>query len=288
MVNDRLADASGKTGGSPEDVSLAETFARLALDAGAAIMRVFDRDPHMRLKPDSSPVCDADLFAEEVILNGLTREFRLPVVAEELCAMGHVPRLDGGDFILVDALDGTKEFLRHSDCFTVNIALVRGGVPVAGAVYAPARHELYVAAQGARACLAAPGARVPPPGDWRPLHTRPMPARDAVALTSLSHRDPASDAFLTRLPLGSVVETPSSLKFCVLAAGEADVYPRLTGTMEWDIAAGDAILRQAGGIVTNPSGAPAVYGDARADFATGPFIAWGDPAAARIYARPER
>ncbi len=96
--------------GTPEDEALAEIFARLALDAGAAIMRVFEVDPHMRIKSDQSPVCDADLFAEEVIWEGLARLAPLPVVAEEHCAAGQVPRIDGGDFILVDALDGTRSF----------------------------------------------------------------------------------------------------------------------------------------------------------------------------------
>jgi 3'(2'), 5'-bisphosphate nucleotidase len=285
MVKDRLAEAATRPGHSPEDDALAEIFARLALDAGAAIMRVFDGNANMRMKSDASPVCDADLFAEEIILEGLARASSLPVVAEELCAMGHKPALDGGDFILVDPLDGTKEFLRRSDCFTVNIALIRAGAPALGAVYAPARRELFLASGVARACAAAPGEKPPPPGDWRLLRTRALPDHDAVALASRSHQDAASDAYLRQLPVGEVVATGSSLKFCRIAAGEADVYPRLGATMEWDIAAGDAVLRAAGGIVVDPSGAPILYGKTAQDFASGPFIAWGDPAAARAFAR---
>jgi 3'(2'),5'-bisphosphate nucleotidase len=284
MVKDALAEAATAARGRPEDDALAEVFARLALDAGVEIMRVFEGDPHMRMKRDSSPVCDADLFAEEVILKGLSRLAPMPVVAEEHCAFGHVPVLNGGDFVLVDAVDGTKEFLRHSDCFTVNIALIRDGAPVAAAVYAPARRELYVAGTRARACHAEPGAALPPRQEWRELHTRAMPLHDALALKSREHQDRESDALLARLPVGRVTATGSSLKFCQIAAGEADVYPRFSRTMEWDIAAGDAVLRRAGGLVADPSGAPMVYGLAGRDFVNGPFIAWGDPAAARAYA----
>ena len=284
MVKDALAEAATIARGRPEDDALAEVFARLALDAGVEIMRVFEGDPHMRTKRDSSPVCDADLFAEEVILKGLSKLAPMPVIAEERCAFGHVPALGGGVFVLVDAVDGTKEFLRHSDCFTVNIALIRDGAPVVGAVYAPARCELYVAGTIARSCHAEPGAALPPPPEWRELHTRAMPQRDALALKSREHQDQESDAVLARLQIGRVTATASSLKFCQIAAGEADVYPRFSRTMEWDIAAGDAVLRRAGGMVSDPSGAPMVYGKAGKDFANGPFIAWGDPAAAHAYA----
>jgi 3'(2'),5'-bisphosphate nucleotidase len=284
MVKDALAEAATIARGRPEDDALAEVFARLALDAGVEIMRVYEGDPHIRMKRDSSPVCDADLFAEEVILNGLSKHASLPVVAEERCAFGHTPVLNGGDFVLVDAVDGTKEFLRHSDCFTVNIALIRDGAPVASAVYAPARCELYVAGTSARTCHAEPGAALPPLQDWRLLHTRAMPRHDALALKSREHQDQESDALLASLPVGRVTARGSSLKFCQIAAGEADVYPRFSRTMEWDIAAGDAVLRRAGGMVSDPSGAPMVYGKSGQDFVNGPFIAWGDPMAARAYA----
>ncbi len=272
--------------GTPEDDALAGLFAALALEAGAAIMRVYATDPGMRVKKDSSPVCDADLFAEEIILNGLARNgLALPVVAEETCAGGAFPALDGGDFILVDPLDGTKEFLARRDSFTVNIALIRAGAPVAGVVYAPAKSALFASGRRARTCSAAPGQKPPAAAHWRDLATRPMPERDAVAVASLSHRDAETDAFLQKLPVSNVISTGSSLKFCLVAAGEADVYPRFGRTMEWDIAAGDAVLRRAGGIVADPSGAPFRYGKAGQNFANGPFIAWGDPKAAKFYAQ---
>ncbi len=271
---------------SLEDEALAEVFAALALEAGAALMRVFETNPQTRLKSDSSPVCDADLFGEEIILNGLARHAPYPVVAEELCASGKIPALDGGDFILVDALDGTKEFLAHQQSFTVNIALIRSGVPVAGVVYAPASRQLYLAGAQARQCSAAPGAKPPPAEQWRVLRTRPMLRDNSTAVISRQHNDAESAAFLARLQVKRVVATASSLKFCLIAAAEADVYPRFGRTMEWDIAAGDAVLRSAGGIVVNASGAPVTYGKAALNFANGPFIAWGDPKAAEFYASP--
>jgi 3'(2'), 5'-bisphosphate nucleotidase len=269
----------------PDD-DLAELFAALALDAGAAIMQVYHGgNPNARLKKDASPVSDADILAEEIILKGLARALpHLPVVAEESSESGDLPKIDGGDFILVDALDGSKEFLNKRDSFTVNIALVRKGAPEVGVVFAPARSEFFLAGAKAWTFSAAPGGKVPPRGDWRVLHTRPMPERDAVAVASLSHRDPETDAFLARLPVKDVVSTGSSRKFCLVAAGQADVYPRFGRTREWDTAAGDAVLRRAGGIAVDRAGATLVYGKEAGKFANGPFIAWGDPQAAAFYA----
>ena len=284
MVIETLAETATSEG-SPEDEALAEFFAVLALEAGEAIMRVFETDPHQRLKSDSSPVCDADLFGEEIILKGLARHAPFPVVAEELAALGEAPALADGDFILVDALDGTKEFLQHNESFTVNIALIRAGAPTVGVVYAPARRELYLAGRHARRCSAAPGDKPPPADHWRRMQTRPMPRQQATALISRQHRDLESERFLTGLPVTRVSATSSSLKFCMIAAAEADVYPRFSRTMEWDIAAGDAVLRRAGGVVVDVAGAPVTYGKSAQNFANGPFIAWGDPGAAEFYAQ---
>jgi 3'(2'),5'-bisphosphate nucleotidase len=269
----------------PDDDALAELFAALALDAGAAIMRVFHGgNPNARLKKDASPVSDADILAEEIILKGLARALpHLPVVAEEASESGALPKIDGGDFILVDALDGSKEFLNRRDSFTVNIAMIRNGAPTVGVVFAPARSEFFLAGGKAWTFSAAPGGKVPPRDDWRLLHTRPMPERDAVAVASLSHRDPETDAFLTRLPVKDVVSTGSSRKFCLVAAGQADVYPRFGPTREWDTAAGDAVLRRAGGIAVDRSGETLVYGKEAGKFVNCAFIAWGDPRAAAFY-----
>ncbi len=283
MVSEMLT-GTAMADGSLEDEALAEIFAALALEAGAAIMRVFETNPQIRIKSDSSPVCDADLFAEEIILTGLARHAPFPVVAEELCANGKIPTLDGGDFILVDALDGTKEFLAQREQFTVNIALIRAGAPVAGVVYAPASRQLYLAGAQVRQCSAAPGEKPPAPEHWRKLRTRPMPRENATAVISRQHHDAESAAFLAEMPVKKVVCAASSLKFCLIAAAEADVYPRFGRTMEWDIAAGDAVLRRAGGIVADVSGAPLSYGKAARNFDNGPFIAWGDPKAAEFYA----
>ncbi|MCI4677837.1 3'(2'),5'-bisphosphate nucleotidase CysQ [Rhodoblastus acidophilus] len=267
-----------------DDDVLAELFANLALEAGAAIMRVYERDPQARAKKDASPVCDADVLGEDVILKGLARLVpQIPVVAEELCENGTLPKVDGGPFILVDALDGTKEFLQKRDSFTVNIALIRERAPAVGAVYAPARGELFLAGSAAWTFAATPGSKAPPRGQWRLLRTRPMPEQNAVAVASRSHRDAETDAFLARLPVRDVVSTGSSMKFCLVAAGEADVYPRFGRTMEWDIAAGDAVLRRAGGMALDLAGAPIIYGKEAQRFANEPFIAWGDPRAAALY-----
>jgi 3'(2'),5'-bisphosphate nucleotidase len=264
-----------------DDDALAEIFAALALEAGGAIMRVRATGAQARIKSDSSPVCDADLLAEDVILAGLARRApHFPVVAEELCASGQVPEIDGGPFFLVDPLDGTREFLEGRDCFSVNIALIRDGAPAAGAVYAPARGEMFVAGSRAWSFAVEPGAAMPPRAEWRELHVRSMPERDAVAVASRSHLDTGTKRFLGRLTVRDIVPIGSSLKFCLLAAGEADIYPRFGPTMEWDTAAGDAVLRRAGGVVLDLAGAPAVYGKAAREFANGPFIAWGDPSAA--------
>ncbi|WP_296709155.1 3'(2'),5'-bisphosphate nucleotidase CysQ [Rhodoblastus sp.] len=264
-----------------DDDALAEIFAFLALKAGAAIMRVRASGARARIKSDSSPVCDADLLAEEIIIEGLVRLApRFPIVAEELCASGGTPEIDGGPFFLVDPLDGTREFLEGRDCFSVNIALIRDGVPAVGVVFAPARGEMFVAGSHAWTFAAEPEGGMPPRAEWRELHVRSMPERDAVAVASRSHLDTGTKRFLGRLTVRDIVPIGSSLKFCLLASGEADVYPRFGPTMEWDTAAGDAVLRRAGGVVLDLSGAPALYGKAAREFANGPFIAWGDPSAA--------
>lgn len=265
-----------------DDDAVAECFAALALRAGEEIMRVFARDPGARVKKDSSPVCDADILGEELILNGLSRQFPgVPVVAEELCEAGALPGLSGGPFILVDALDGTKEFLQKRDCFTVNIALIREGAPAVGAVFAPARGELFLAGADARRFVARNGA-APKMSEGEILRARPLGDHPA-ALVSRSHCDPQTQAFLTHLPVEDILATGSSLKFCLIAAGDADVYPRFSRTREWDIAAGDAVLRRAGGMTVDGAGAPFHYGKQQQDFANGPFVAWGDPRAARLF-----
>lgn len=260
--------------------AIAEIFAHLALKASIAVMRVYDTDSHARHKPDHSPVCDADEYAEAIILEGLAEQLpQLPVLAEEAAAHGHRPPCEGA-FILVDPVDGTREFLNHNGEFTINIGLILGSTPCAGVVYAPAIDKLWMAGEKAFTCTVAPGASLPPLPERKAIHVRHPNPKGWVALASRSHCDPETDAFLARLPISERRCAGSSLKFCAVAEGNADVYPRFGNTMEWDTAAGDAILRAAGGIVLDADGLPLRYGKAKDQFKNGPFIAWGDPASA--------
>ncbi len=257
----------------------AEIFAAICVKAGAAIMDVYDRGAgDIRLKEDESPVSEADEVGEALIIGELTRLVPdVPIVAEEACAKDGKPSVVGR-YILVDPLDGTREFISRNGEFTVNIALIEGTVPIAGAVYAPALSRLWAAGTKAWSCTVAPGTTLPSPGERRPLRTRACPAGDWTALASRSHTDPATERFLANLPIGDRRAAGSSLKFCVLADGEADLYPRFGTTMEWDTAAGDAVLRAAGGVVLQPDGQSFGYG--KPGYKNGPFVAWADPAAA--------
>lgn len=267
---------------APAD-AVGEFFAEIALEAGPVVMAEYSEDCRARAKSDMSPVTAADERAEALILDRLrARAAPIAIVAEESAARGEKPAL-GAAFVLVDPLDGTREFLSRNGEFTVNIALVRGGAVVAGAVYAPALGRLWLAGRRAFACAVPIGAPLPPLSARRPLKTRAAPRAGLVALASRSHCDPATEAFLAALPIGERRSAGSSLKFCVLAEGEADLYPRFGPTMEWDTAAGEAILRAAGGTVVSAAGGPFVYGKAEAEFRNAGFIAWADPALPRRF-----
>jgi len=230
---------------------VAETVIRdLALAAGGVIMEVYARDDFgTRAKADSSPVTEADLAADRLIAEGLARAFAdIPAVTEEQAAShretGH------RRFFLVDPLDGTKEFIRHRGEFTVNIALIEDGVPVMGVVYAPAIGRMFrsLAAGGAvEEAVGADGA--PVAGSLRSIRAATPDNAALVVVASKSHRDQATDDYIARYRVADFKSAGSSLKFCLLAAGEADFYPRLGRTMEWDTAAGQAVLRAAGGQV---------------------------------------
>jgi 3'(2'), 5'-bisphosphate nucleotidase len=257
--------------------AIAAFFAQIALAAGPAIMAVYDGECVVRAKDDASPVTLADEQAEAIILRHLAEEASpLPVVAEEAVAKGGKTAISDA-FILVDPLDGTREFIARNGEFTVNIALVRDRRVVAGAVYAPALEKLWFGGERAYFCTARPGADLPAPAQWRRLRVRQAPA-SVVALASRSHSDPATEAFLAGLPVGNRRSAGSSLKFCAIAEGEADVYPRFAPTMEWDTAAGEAVLRAAGGIVEAVEGGPLLYAKTESRLRNGGFIAWGDPA----------
>ncbi|MEY4965929.1 MAG: 3(2),5-bisphosphate nucleotidase CysQ [Pseudomonadota bacterium] len=243
-----------------------ETLVRIAQAAGVVVMRHYEAGAAARVKADHSPVTDADEEAEKLILAELAAAFPgVPVVAEEEAAAGRIVTT-GARFFLVDPVDGTKEFLRRSGEFTVNIGEVVDGVPVAGVVYAPAIDRLFVG--GLRE-----GAFELSGGRWRAVNARAPGDDGLVAVSSKSHPDAQTDALLGSLNIKGHINAGSSLKFCLVAAGEADIYPRAGRTMEWDTAAGDAVLRAAGGGVTNWDYTPFVYG--KPGFANGAFIARG-------------
>ena len=259
--------------------AVAEIFAELTLEAAVAVMCVYASDPHARRKADTSFVCDADERAEAIILAGLAARLPgIPVIAEEAASRGEKPRC-GRAFILVDPVDGTREFLHRNGEFTINIALIVDGVPRAGAVYAPAISELWMAGNRAQACHVEPGQPLPPLVARRFIAVRANPLAGLTALASRSHADAETEAFLARLPIAERRCAGSSLKFCTIAEGSADVYARFGPTMEWDTAAGDAVLRAAGGAVLDEEGTALRYGKAQSQYRNGPFVAWGDQAA---------
>ena len=241
---------------------LLEGLVGAALKAGAAIWTVFQQDFEVIQKSDSSPVTAADTAAEAVILAALARLApATPVVAEEEAAAGRIPDVDHR-FFLVDPLDGTKEFVKRGTDFTVNIALIEGRSPTMGVVYAPARSQLYagdVASRTAWTAEAAPGEAA---GPRRPLAVR-APGERLAAVASKSHDTPETEAYLKACGVAERVSIGSSLKFCLLAAGEADLYPRPAPTCEWDTGAGHAVLLAAGGRVFGPDGTPLAYGKPR-------------------------
>jgi 3'(2'), 5'-bisphosphate nucleotidase len=259
-------------------------MAEIAVAAGAAIMRIYTRVDEGPIaaerKADGSPLTEADLAAEAVIAEGLARCFPgVPVISEEAAQTAAGLGEAGETFLLVDPLDGTKEFVTRTHEFTVNIAVVAGHRPRAGVVFAPALGKLWLGAAGAGAALhaIAPSEAPPPLSDrGTPIAVRPRPDLDLIAVASRSHLDPETQRFLDVLPIRERRSIGSSLKFCLVAQGEADVYPRFGPTMEWDTAAGQAVLEAAGGRVTLPDRTtPLGYGKAAEGYRNGAFIAWG-------------
>lgn len=254
---------------------LLDTLERIALQAGARIMQIYATGVTASLKGDGSPLTEADLAAEAIILAGLAAAAPdIPVVSEE-DGGGIGPRPDPeAVFLLVDPLDGTREFLDRNGEFTVNIAMVAAGVPIAGVVLAPATGRLWSGVSGMGASVQAVGSDGVA-GARRPITVRARPDGDLIAVTSRSHLTAETEAFLASLPIGERRSIGSSLKFCLVAQGDADVYPRFGPTMEWDTAAGQAVLAAAGGRVTDPTGMPLVYGKRATGYRNGSFIAWG-------------
>jgi 3'(2'), 5'-bisphosphate nucleotidase len=233
---------------------------RLALEAGERIMEVYgSADFEVRAKSDASPVTEADHAADAVISEGLAEAFpALPIVTEEQ-ADSHGQEVS--TFLIVDPLDGTKEFVQRRGDFTVNIAYVEDGLPLRGVVYAPAKGRLFYTLADGRAVEEMAPFGADTVGEMKPLSVSVPDNRALMVVASKSHRDQATDDYIARYALRDMTSAGSSLKFCLVAAGEADLYPRLGRTMEWDTAAGDAILRAAGGeMVRFEDHAPFTYG----------------------------
>jgi 3'(2'), 5'-bisphosphate nucleotidase len=252
-------------------------LARIAAAAGEILLRHYAHDDiEHRHKEDHSPVTDADEEAETFILLQLSKYAPgVPTIAEEEVAAGRVRDI-GNRFFLVDPLDGTKEFLSRNGEFTVNIAEIVDGRPMRGVVFAPAIGRLFLGEEGNSAfAVTGTGGALPDLTQLRPICTRAAPVDGLVAVASRSHRDAKTDEFLASFPVREFISVGSSLKFCLLAAGEADIYPRLGRTMEWDTAAGHAVLAAGGGSVTTIDGRPFVYGKIDEKFANPFFVARG-------------
>jgi 3'(2'), 5'-bisphosphate nucleotidase len=226
-----------------------------------------------RMKADQSPVTVADEASEALIIQGIARLLPgVPIISEE-SADAQDNRLDGS-FLIVDPLDGTREFLVGRDEFTVNLAVITGGVPIAGIIAAPARGRVWrgiVGMKAERLRLLEDGA-----DQAQPIRTRAWPREGAVAAVSRSHFDTATDAFLASLGPIARTASGSAIKFCQVAEGAADIYPRLATTCEWDVAAGQALVVAAGGAVITPQGLPLEYGRTAENFRVPAFVAWGD------------
>lgn len=218
------------------------TIVSIVRKAGAVVMEVYGRDFDVEIKNDNSPLTEADKKAHEVIENGLNSlEVLLPILSEEGKAIPYEERREWEYFWMVDPLDGTKEFIKKNDEFTINIALIYNGVPVIGVVYAPALDEMYWAKQGEGAFK---------DGQRLPLSINEDPSKVLRVVASKSHLSPETQDYIDGLTKTTdtieCVSKGSSLKLCMVAEGSADIYPRLAPTMEWDTAAADAIVREAG------------------------------------------
>ncbi len=271
-----------KPAAASDDELMLDLFERLALEAGREVMRVFKAGCAVDSKADSSPVTEADRESETIILAGLRTAYPdIPCVAEEEVAAGILPPDLDGAFFLIDPLDGTKEFVNRRTDFTVNIALVRHGVPEVGVVFAPCTGRFFSGRPGRAEAIEVDD-------DYRIVGRRRISVRTAVTplavVASRSHNTPETEAFIRSLGAAEIVSVGSSLKFCLLAAAEADIYPRFGRTMEWDTAAGDAVLRAAGGMTRTLDGEPLVYGKRQQshdeDFANPHFVASGKAAEA--------
>ena len=244
---------------------------RAAILAGARILEIYEADDFdVKLKGDESPVTAADEAADALIAERLRAAFPDVALVTEEQADSHDQ--SAATFLIVDPLDGTKEFIQRRGDFTVNIALVENGVPVRGVVYAPAKGRLFYTDAAGRSVEESGPFDPETPGPARPIAVRAPDNAALNVVASKSHRDAATDAYIAGYAVADLKSAGSSLKFCLVATGEADLYPRLGRTMEWDTAAGDAVLRGAGGrVIRFEDHAPFAYG--KPGFANGFFIA---------------
>jgi 3'(2'), 5'-bisphosphate nucleotidase len=270
-----MSDPAAAAEVTPEmGLQLLDDLTAIVARAAAATLVKPGAEVERRLKPDQSPVTAADEASEAIILDGLGRLLPgLAVVAEE--SVAGAPADLGTSFAIVDPLDGTKEFIAGRDEFTVNLAIATRGVPVVGIIAAPAQGLLWRGVPGHRAERLRMRWAAGKVEERATIRTRAAPPRLTVAV-SRSHMDKETEAFLTRFSPVEHYPCGSSVKFCHIAEGKADLYPRLSPTSEWDIAAGCAILAAAGGVVTDPHGGALMFG-AGGRFLVPGFIAWGDP-----------
>ena len=244
-------------------------LAEIVEEASAVILPLWRGVFSMERKGDDSPVTEADHKAEAVILARLKAAFPdIPVIAEEDSAKDGVPLAIARRFFLVDPLDGTKAFVRGDEHFTVNIGLIEDGVPVAGAVAAPVQGRVWYTTDSGAVCRKF-GETV-----GQPVRVRPW-SGDAVCLISHTMGAPEAEALKMQYGFSQTLPMDSSIKLCIIAEGSADIYPRHGTTMEWDIAAGHAVLEAAGGTLLQPDGAPFRYGKADKGFKNGWFVARG-------------
>ena len=259
--------------------ALMESLTELVVRAGAAILAVDRNRMKVDGKVDGSPVTEADLAADRVIAEGLTRLVpAIPAISEEHLLRAKAPYRSS--FFLIDPLDGTKEYVSGRDEFTVNLALLSHGRPLLGIIGAPALGLIWrgLVGQGAERLTVSGTAAMAA----EPIHTRrfPPPGQPWTAAVSRSHGDTRTETFIDGRPGATRLQLGSAVKFGRVAEGGVDIYPRLAPTSEWDIAAGHAIVTAAGGKVTDAKGAALHFGTGAKDFIVPEFIAWGDPAAA--------
>ncbi len=233
---------------------------RLSLEAGRAIMDIYKSDDfEVNTKSDESPVTIADVTADKIIFNGLSKSFPdVDIVTEE---QSETHSNTSSTFLIVDPLDGTKEFIHRRGDFTVNIAYVENGIPVMGVVYAPAKNRLFITDINGKSFEEMGPFDENTVGERKPIHVSKPDQNNLIVVASKSHRDQATDDYINKYSVADMRSAGSSLKFCLVATGEADFYPRLGRTMEWDTAAGQAVLHGAGGkVVRFDDHEPLTYG----------------------------